>query len=144
MSIFSSSTKTPLFFCAYFLQNMAKIHQFIKCLQIPLLKKERYFAVFMFLAKAKEYNLTDFNVISKLCFAYNNTEKWEQDYKEHPYVMLSEKTDWAFNKIDKTVLSALPEFNESKERTQYCIYDYLKANELDNHTNGQTLPSEVK
>ena len=97
-------------------------------------KIKENFAVFMFLAKAKEYNLTDFNVISKLCFAYNNTEKWEQDYKEHPYVMLSEKTDWAFNKIDKTVLSALPEFNESKERTQYCIYDYLKANELDGDT----------
>ena len=88
----------------------------------------------MFLAKAKEYNLTDFNVVSKLCFAYNNTEKWEQDYKEHPYVMLSDKTDWTFNKIDKTVLSALPEFNESKERAQYCIYDYLKANELDGDT----------
>ena len=97
-------------------------------------KIKENFAVFMFLAKAKEYNLTDFNVVSKLCFAYNNTEKWEQDYKEHPYVMLSEKTDWTFNKIDKTVLSALPEFNESKERAQYCIYDYLKANELDGDT----------
>ena len=97
-------------------------------------KIKENFAVFMFLAKAKEYNLTDFNVVSKLCFGYNNTEKWEQDYKEHPYTMLSEKTDWAFNKIDKTVLSALPDFFSSKERAQYCIYHYLKENELDGDT----------
>lgn len=97
-------------------------------------KIKENFNVFLFFAKTKEYNITDFSVVSKLCFSYENPEIWEQNYKAHPYDMLHVITDWGFQKIDKTILSAMPEFSNSSERAKYCIYFYLKQNEEDGDT----------
>lgn len=97
-------------------------------------KIKENFNVFLFFTRAKSYNITDFSVVSKFSFSYNNIDIWEEEYKAHPYKILKENSDWNFTKIDKTVLSSLPEFINSEERAKYCIYDYLKENENEGDT----------
>lgn len=97
-------------------------------------KIKENFGVFLFFSKTKTYNITDFSVISKLYFSYKNPDIWEIEYKKNPYKVLSTYTDWSFNKIDKTILSSLPEFTASKERTAYCIYNLLHENENEGDT----------
>lgn len=97
-------------------------------------KIKENFGVFLFFSKTKSYNITDFSVVSKFYFAYHNPNNWEVFYKAHPYDILKNHTDWSFNKIDKTVLSALPEFSASIERAKYCVYNYLEQNEAEGDT----------
>jgi len=92
------------------------------------------FGVFLFFAKTKPYNITDFEIVSKLFLAYNIPEIWEEEYRKHPYEVLNKHSKWSFNKIDNTIISALPEFLHSEERAKYCIYHYLEENETDGDT----------
>ena len=97
-------------------------------------KIKENFGVFLFFSKTKTYNITDFSVISKLYFSYKNPDIWEEHYVKNPYTILSTYTDWTFNKIDKTVLSSMPDFISSKERATYCIYNILHENENEGDT----------
>lgn len=98
-------------------------------------KIKENFGVFLFFSRTKPYNITDFSVVSKFFFAYKNPDIWEEAYKTHPYEMLTTYTEWAFNKIDSTIISGLPEFLTSEERCKYCIYEIFKQNELEGDTN---------
>ena len=97
-------------------------------------KIKENFGVFLFFSRTKPYNITDFSIVSKLYFAYHNPDIWEEEYKTHPYKMLTECTDWSFIKIDSVVLSTLKQFETSEERAKYCVYNYLKENETDGDT----------
>lgn len=97
-------------------------------------KIKENFGVFLFFSKTKTYNITDFSIVSKFYFAYKNPEFWEEEYKKNPYFVLSQYTEWSFDKIDKTILSALPDFKKSEERAKYCIYHYLEENETEGDT----------
>ena len=97
-------------------------------------KIKENFKVFLFFERTKTYNITDFSIVSKFAFSYDNPDFWEQAYKENPYELLNTFTDWSFIKIDSVVLSGLPEFTESEIRAKYCIYNYLKENESEGDT----------
>lgn len=97
-------------------------------------KVKSHFKSFLFLNTTKNYNITDFGLVSKFAGAYDTPEIWEGEYTKHPYEMLSRITNWKFKQIDKLVLSALPDFETSHERARYCVYNYLEQSEADGDT----------
>ena len=90
---------------------------------------------FMFYPYAYKYNITDNNIIAKFSEAYATPDLWEEQYNKYPYKVLSNAaTKWSFKHLDKTILSALPDFKESLERATYCVLDILSQSELDGDT----------
>ena len=90
---------------------------------------------FMFYPVAYKYNITDSNIISDFASAYATPQLWEEQYNKQPYKVLSQAaTRWSFKHLDKTILSALPDFSESLERATYCVLDILAQSELDGDT----------
>ena len=109
-------------------------------------KIRKNFNVFLFFSRTKNYNINDFALVTKFSLSYPNIDMWEEEYKKAPYSMLSHYTNWSFKKIDKTVLSALPENLNSAERATFCVYDYLKQNEAEGDTRikAQVLKNIIK
>lgn len=102
---------------------------------------------FMFYPISHKYNITDFNLIQKFSEAYVTPEAWEKAYLDNPYQVLSSASShWSFKHTDKTILSALPEFKSSLQRTIFCILDILRQNELDGDTrlSGYVLMDVIK